>query len=416
MKISGRHLLVLVSMCGLLATGVGLVTNVGGLFFTPIADELGVMRGEASLMLTICNISFAVGGLLSPTLASKLSPRILITACTAILAGCTAALMLCSAIVPMYALCVGRGFAAGVIGFVFATTVINGWFVESVALATSIAMGCSGIAGAVFTPIISGIIDGAGWRMGFLAIAVITAALNLPAIFCVPAVDAWDAGIAPFGAKERGGSDAQAASGAATAPAPEAPKATPIAALIFVAVLAYSVLASAATALPQHFKGMAELYGQVAAGATMVSACMVTNTVGKIVLGALIDRIGTRISVLIYTAIVCAATVSLLLVHEPFMLVVAATAYGLVYALGTVAISMITRDSFGLANYSKTYPVMSLGGNIANAVFTSVIGFMYDFSGGYDSTLIMFIVMLAVVAALVVLVYAHQPKAAPAQA
>ncbi len=40
MKIGGRHLLTLVSMCGLLATGVGLVTNVAGLFFTPKAEEL----------------------------------------------------------------------------------------------------------------------------------------------------------------------------------------------------------------------------------------------------------------------------------------------------------------------------------------------------------------------------------------
>lgn len=406
MKITGRHLLVLVSMCGLLATGVGLVTNVGGLFFKPIADELGVGVGETSLMLTICNISFAVGGLLSPRLAERLNPRLLIIICTAVLAGCTAALTICPSIVAMYALCVGRGFAAGIVGFVFATTVLNGWFVESIGLATSIAMGCSGIAGAAFTPILSGIIEGSGWRMGFMVVALATVVLNLPAICCVPAVNARDAGILPFGAKEEDLASA-APDTSDAAPAQDAP---PISAVLFVAVLAYAVLGSAATALPQHFKVMAELYGQAAVGATMVSVCLVANTAGKIALGALIDRIGTKISLLIYTALVCAAAAALLFVHTPVALVVAAAGYGLVYAIATVGISMITRDAFGLANYSKTYPVMSLGGNIANATFTTVVGFMYDFSGGYTSTLIMLIALLVITALCVIFVYAKRPK------
>ena len=66
MKIAGRHLLVLVSMCGLLATTVGLVTNVAGLFFTPVAEELGILKGEVSLMLTICTSSLACGWKVSP--------------------------------------------------------------------------------------------------------------------------------------------------------------------------------------------------------------------------------------------------------------------------------------------------------------------------------------------------------------
>lgn len=68
---------------------------------------------------------------------------------------------------------------------------------------------------------------------------------------------------------------------------------------------------------------------------------------------------------------------------------------------------MITRDAFGLANYSKTYPVVSLTGNIANAAFSSVVGFMYDFSGGYASTLVMFCIMVAGMAGSVLYVFAN---------
>ena len=104
MKITGRHLLVLIAMCGLLASGVGLVTNVAGLFLTPVATEFGIQRGAASLMMTICNISFAIGGLFAPRFMREKSFKLVLIACTALLAGGTAVLALCPSIMPMYAL------------------------------------------------------------------------------------------------------------------------------------------------------------------------------------------------------------------------------------------------------------------------------------------------------------------------
>ena len=405
MKITGKHLLVLVAMCGLLASGVGLVTNVSGLFFTPVAEEFGVGKGAASLMATICNIAFAFGGMFVPRILSEKTLKPLLIGATVTLAASTAALCLCPGIVPMYALCVLRGVAAGLLGFVFVTTVLNNWFVANIGLATSIAMGCSGIAGAAFSPVVSGVIGSAGWRGGFVMVGILTVILNLPAILFLPSVDPKTKGLAPLGGslEPRESTDHKANDG----------KALPIDGLVFAAVLGYALLSSAATALPQHFPGLAETYAfDAAAGATMLSACMVANTAGKILLGALIDRIGTKISVLIYAALVALALVMLLFVHGPIIIVVAAALFGLCYALATVGISMLTRDAFGLENYGKTYPTISLVGNIANASFASIVGFMFDFSGGYTSTLIMFLVMMVALVGTVVFVYARRSATA----
>ena len=406
MKLTGKHLLVLITMCGLIASGVGLVTNVAGLFFTPIAEEFGILKGQASLMLTICNISFAFGGMLSPRIVSERTLKPTLIAATAVLALSTIALSLCPSILPMYVLCVARGLAAGVVGFVFVTTVLNKWFVTNIGLATSIAMGCSGLAGAVFSPIVNGIIDSMGWRTGFVALGLLTLALNAPAIFLLPSLDPETAGLEALGADKAShvGEDAgQQASSAVVA----------ISALMFIAVLGYSLFSSALTALPQHFPGLAEDYALGAAlGASMISLCMVTNTAGKIVLGALIDRIGTRLSVYIYGALIGAALVLLLIMRTPQALLVAAALFGLCYSLATVGITMLTRDAFGLANYPKTYPTISLVGNIANAAFSSIVGFMYDFSGGYISTLVMFLAMLIAALGIVFFVYQHPAQAA----
>lgn len=408
MKISGKYLVVLACMCGLLASGIGLVTNVSGLFFTSVAEEFGILKGEVSLTLTIANISLALGGLLVPRLLSERSLRPLLIGSTAALAGSTAALAVCSSIIPMYILSAVRGLAAGLTTFVFATTVLNRWFVSNIGLATSIAMGCSGLAGALFSPIVSSIISSAGWRTGFVMLAILTIALNLPAILFVPALDPSSVGLTALGARrntkhgtsqERKGADNG--------------RNTPINPVIFAAVIVYALFVSAVTAMPQHFPGLATAYAlDAATGAAMLSACMVANTAGKVVLGALVDRIGTKPSILFFTALTFAATVMLLMLRSPGVLLVAATVYGLCYALATVGIAMLTRDAFGLANYDRTYPTASFTGNIANAVFSSIVGFMFDFTGGYTSSLVLFMVMLASVVVLVLFIYISHDKQA----
>lgn len=404
MKLSGRHLLVVVAMCGLLASGVGLVTNVAGLFFTPVSEEFGVLRGQVSLMLTITNISFAFGGMIAPRLLTEKTLKPLLIGATAVNVAATVGFSFCQGVMPMYVLCVVRGLAAGMVGFVFVTSVINRWFVTNVALASSIAMACSGLAGALFSPIINGIIGGVGWRMGYVAIAAFTALLNLPAILLLPSLDPATAGFEALGAGTVTDEPKAKTSAAAAA-------AAPVSMVLLGAVIGYAVLATAVTSIPQFFPGMAESYGFGAAlGASMLSASMVANSLGKIVLGALIDRLGTRISTLIYAAVVAASLVMLLILRSPQMLIVAAALCGLCYSLGTVAITMITRDAFGVANYDKTYPTISLAGNFANAIFSSVVGFMYDFSGGYVLPIIVLLVCLGAAVASMLYMYAHRAE------
>lgn len=405
MKITGRHLLVLIAMCGLLASGVGLVTNVAGLFITPVSEEFGILKGSASLMMTICNIAFAFGGLFVPRVMKEKSFKTVLIGGTAVLAGCTAALAVCPGIIPMYVLCVARGLAAGLMGFVFVTSVLNQWFVAGIGLATSIAMSCSGLAGAAFSPLVGSVVNGVGWRAGYVLLGALTVALNLPAIFFLPALDPTSAGFRALGADEQPKAAAKAASS-------EGVSAGKVSLVMLVLVFIFSVLISAPTALPQHFPGMAELYGVAAVGATMLSFTMVANSLGKIAYGALCDRIGNRLSMIIYAAVICAALFLLLIFRSPQVLMVAAAMYGLCYALGTVAITMLTRDAFGPENYSKTYPIIGMGGNFANAIFSSVVGFMYDFSGGYVTTIILMFALLVGSVAIALYVYANKARTA----
>ena len=398
-RIHGRYLLILIAMAGMIATSVGLPTNVAGLFFTPIADEFGILKGQVSMTLTICNLVFAAGGMFAPKLLKEewLKPLLIIG--TAVIAGCTALLALSQNIMMMYILNAARGFAAGILGFVCVTMIINNWFVAKVGLATSIAMSCSGVAGALFSPIISSVIESAGWRAGYLVVAVMMVVLNLPAILFVPSLDPKTKGMRALGDTGEQSKTASAAGSAAS-------NVKKISMAFLAMAIVYSFLACGATALPQHFPGIASSYEMAASvGAMMLSVCMAANSIGKIVLGAMADKLGSRISLLIYSALTITAVLLMWLVRIPVSMYAAAILYGLTYSLGTVGVVMITKDMFGLENYSRTYPTISLAGTIANAVFSSLIGFLFDFSGNYTGTLLLMLAMLAVNTVLIFIAY-----------
>ena len=386
MKINGRHLMVVVAMCGLSMASVGLITNAAGLFFTPMAEDFGVMRGAASLTLTIANICVALGGLATRKLTKVMPLRLLLVIGTAILAGSTLASAFAPSITLSYVLSATKGLAGGVIGFVLVTYILNKWFVAQLGLVTSIAMGMSGLAGALFTPLIQPVVEGSGWRAGLMLIAALQLVLCLPAILFVPSTDPGDVGLRPFGLADN--KETVSAHSDKTRP-------VAIDKLVFAGVVCYAVLSAAISALPQHFPGYATEVGMAAAiGAGMISASMVANTLGKIVMGWLTDRIGAMRSILAYTVLVALSIVAFLLMRVPVIFIVAAFLFGLCYSRATVGLTMMCRELFGKRGFGIVYPIAALGTSISNALFSAGVGYAYDLTGGYTISLVAFFVFL----------------------
>ena len=247
MAIDKRYLLVVAAMCGLSMATVGLITNIAGLFFIPMAEEYGVLQGVASLTLTIANICVAVGGLATRKLTKLMSLKALLIAGAAVLAGSNLGTAFSPNIGITYALSVTKGLAGGVVGFVLITYVLNKWFQKKLGLVTSIAMGCSGLAGAIFTPIVQPVVQNMGWRAGQVLVSVFMVLLCLPAILFVPSCDPKDAGLVPFGESKT------VASSVSQDKCASIRVNKMLAALVFL----YAVLAAAVSSMPQHFPGLA---------------------------------------------------------------------------------------------------------------------------------------------------------------
>lgn len=375
-----KQMLALVVCCLMIASSVGLLTNTSGIFFTPIASELGVGKGAVSMTLTISNISYAFGGLLTVKLIRErnFKRRVLLFSC--LYAICTGLLSVCSSVILLYVLNAIRGLSTGIVGIVLVTILINNHFENGVGLATSIALGCSGLAGAILSPILSSVIAYVGWRVTYLIVALLDLLCYLP---CVVLPISLNNKI-----KDINETSVEQTISTKT-----------VAFTTFLVVAIYSFMIASATALPQHFPSMTL---DASTGALMVSVSMVVNTTGKLVLGVASDKLGIEKSLLVYGILTLSGLgILAFLSSSTILMLVAAGLVGMVYAMSAVGPVLLSQNSFR-ESYNAYYPKISLLGTVSNALFTTFVGILYDLSGSYHSSIIL-VMILTVIALLMVI-------------
>ena len=390
------HIMVLTALCLSIGASVGLITSIGGLFITPIAEEFGVGRGSASLNMTLVNLICALGGTLMPRLMKKKNYKLLVWVFVALTVGATVLLSMAKSLWLMYVLNAIRGFSTGFLGLVAATVIISNWFHRNTAVITSIAMAFSGVAGAVFTPIFSSIIEKSGWRTGYLISAIFMLVLYLPILLFKMSLDPGDIGQLAYGEVEgvqrvRFGKEHL----------PKAQDKIPV--WLFVIAALFASLAGFVPSITPHFTGIAVFYGFTAAvGAAMLSITMVINTAGKLLLGFLIDRLGVRRSMLIYLTATLVGIILILTVRSVFIFYLASALIGFSSATCTLGLAMTCREAFGITHYTSTYPKISLFCTVIYAFATTINGLIYDIAHSYTP---IFWVMLACMAIMYVCIF-----------
>ena len=125
----------------------------------------------------------------------------------------------------------------------------------------------------------------------------------------------------------------------------------------------------------------------------MLSVAMVANSGGKLLMGVLIQRIGTQRTVQITAGCVLLGLAGLVFLRSTPALLVSAGLMGFCYSQSSLGIVMMSTELYGVRRYSEIYPKLSLGTSIANALSATLIGYLYDFSGGYASTLWLFLAL-----------------------
>lgn len=365
-----------------------LALSCAGIFYTPVCSELGVGKGEFALYMTIMYLTIAVFLPFAGKLFAKQDARACLSAAVLCVGGALIAMSFFSAVWQFYIAGVFLGLGITFLMFIAVPTLLDRWFAERVGFFVGICMAFTGVGGVIFNPIGGWLISGFGWRMGYLVFGILALALALPFTIFVIRSFPSDKGLLPYGAKaaaDAGDSAKQKVviEGVSLKNAMWTPA--------FFLVALFAGCADLVTCiynyLPSYIGSLPISESVPTLVATIASAVMLGQAIGKISMGALADK---SIKGGLFFGVICGFVgvgILFLIPQNAPIVLCAAFLYGLYYANGSVYIPLLTRSVFGSIDYSLIYSRVSVFANLCLALGSAMWGFVID-GVGYSAMFI----------------------------
>lgn len=356
-------------------------------------------NAQLSLTFTLVMAFFCVGCLIAGFLAKKVSPKIyvLISAVLFLIGFFVASLTGVGAETSPMMLYLGFGVICGLgAGFAYnaVMSTMSLWFPDKQGLISGILLMGFGLSAFIIGKIYSAVTpdEGGDWRFTFKMLAI---------ILCVVLVICSFFFVKP-------GADFNPAAGTAKKKVVRQPASdiTPGQMIRKPAFWLYYVwaivISGAGLALVAQSKYIAAEVGgdavSVSTIATVAGLISIFNGVGRILFGALFDKVGYKLTMLIDMVVFILASVILILALTTgnfALIVIGFIVGGLAYSGVTPTNSALISDFFGRSNYAMNFSLINT--NLIIASFASTIsGKLRDATGSYMSTLLMMIVLTVV--------------------
>ncbi len=374
---------ILLACCAVQFGGLGVLSNSIGVFFPAVSGDLGFTTAQITMHVTIRGVATMLTLPLAGRLINRYRSRYVLT---------TAAVMLVLSIGSMasfkmlwqwYLASVFYGIAGAFLFLNMSPILLTNWFSEKTGFAIGVAMAFSGLGGIVMNPVGNAIIQAFGWRVGYLAFAAIGAVFLLPSTLFVLERSPEDIGVTPYGCecgKTVTGMD-PGNTGVAGSKIPAVFRKNGVL-WIFLSVV---LVTAFETVYMYHFPEYSLSVGLgTMIGSSMSSASMAGNLAGKLYLGWLNDRIPAK---KVYLIGICmtAAGIGLIQIfgHSASLLLVGSFLYGTCMALTVVTIPLLILELFDRKSYATVLSAASMVTSAVGGVGTSLVGLIYDLSGGY---------------------------------
>ena len=105
---------------------------------------------------------------------------------------------------------------------------------------------------------------------------------------------------------------------------------------------------------------------------------------GRFVVGIVIDRIGSRHTMIICLILLISTLLWTQVAREPWMLYLFAAAYGFAHGGIFTVISPIVADYFGIRSHGVIFGIIVFGGTVGGALGSVLAGRIFDVTGSYS--------------------------------
>ncbi len=344
-----------------------------------VQSSFGVGRSEAALPFAALMIGFGLGGIVMGRLADRFGVMVPALIGTA---GLVIGYLLASQSQSIVSFALIHGIAIGMFGAsaTFAPLVADTslWFDKRRGIAVAICACGNYVAGAIWPPVVQAVVEQHGWRNAYLMLAVACGVLMPPLALCL---------------RKRAVVAAAPVNLSAAAQANSVDRARPFGLPLNTALTLLCIAGVAccvAMSMPQvHIVAYCTDLGYgPARGAQMMSLMLGFGIVSRLVSGVVSDRIGGLRTLMLGSALQCAALMLFLPFDSMGSLYVISILFGLFQGGIVPSYALIVREHFPAANVSVRISLVLTATLLGMALGGWASGKIFDMTGSYDAAFI----------------------------
>jgi MFS family permease len=387
--------------------GIGILMNSMGVFLKPVTESLGFTRGGFTLYFTIAALSMMVMAPIVGKLLERYDIRIIMTLCTTMMAASFTLFSQCRTLPQFYIAAVFLGIGSAGSHIIPVSMMITNWFIDKRGLAMGIVFSATGIGGLIFNPLANWIIVHHNWQMAYIVLGLVIAAASIPTAAVVVRARPSDKGLLPYG-----GEEALSRQSSAEQTGHSATQAFRTASFWLLAIIILFIAVANMGVLHHIVPYLTDLGFSSDTAANLMSLHMGMLVIGKILVGALADRMG-----LLRTYLLCVIglMVSIALLYGARFLWVAVAfnvLFGLAIAVRTVLPPLMTAVCLGQKHFAVIYGFLNIFTTLGSAVGVPLSGFIHDWTKSYHLAFAIYIGLCVVAAAAGALALSRGPKMA----
>ncbi|WP_339318262.1 MFS transporter [Paenibacillus sp. FSL R10-2734] len=391
-------------MVGVAKSGV---MTAGGLFLTPVTEDLGIGMGSLSLYFSISSIVTMIFLPIAGKMMGKFDIKVLLIGGVILQAGSFAMFGLMNSVWGWYLFSIPMAIGSIFVTQMAAPVLINNWFKKHNGLAVGITVASGGIFGAILQPMAGNLIASDGWRYTYIFLGILVMAVVIPTVIFTIRMAPQQKGLQALGADEVKEENTTQTTTAKGITAAVARKST-----AFYALLLFFFFITSIGSFGQYVAPFAMGIGyDVTFAGSAMGGWSIGVMIGALAFGALTDKIGAR-NTAIFAMALGLVPIALLttMPDNPVIFNIAIAIYGFVVAsIGTLG-PLLTTALFGNKEYAQIYSSAVIGLAVAGIVALPAYGFIAELTGSYSSILYAVGIMLIVNIVLLVIAFNGKKK------
>jgi len=382
----------------IMAASVGIVNNCTSLYIVPICDEMGYSRKAVSMLNTLISVGSMLVAAVSAELYHHFSIRRTMQVSAVVISVGYFMFSLASKLWQFYIICIVVACALWLLAYIPFAVILSNWFHKRTGFVIGLTYMGTGVGGMIFSPIIGSLIANAGWRQAMVTMAIVMAAIHIPATFFLRDKPE-DMGLTPYGYQE----EKEQVSHRDTLPGIPFAAGKHSAKFIIMAA-AVSVICFAnvgfCTNLPAH---MSDRGYTIEQASRLMSANMASLAIGKISLGWIYDKFGSRLATGLSGLMLAACPIAGVFLPGVVPVVCIVVCFSLGMAFGSVGIPIVAREAFGLRDFDRYNGSLNALTGVLSAAAPVFSGFVYDAAGSYVPAYLVYAAATLIFTAMLVL-------------